>query len=71
MKKRPERQTAEDAYLDAHLAAQASVERIQELLFDLPAPDSDAAINWCNVAELNEVNARLSRVIAFLTNADD
>ena len=65
------RQTAEDAYLAAHQAAQAKVEQIQELLFDLPAPDSDAKINWCHVGDLNEINARLSRVIAFLTNADD
>ena len=71
MKTNRENQTAEDAYLNAHQAAQAAVERIGELLFDLPAPDSEVAINWSHVAELNEVNTRLSRVIAFLTNTDE
>jgi hypothetical protein len=65
------KQTAEDAYLSANMAAHAAVERIQGLLQDLPARDSGVPINWCHVAELNEVNTRLSRVIAFLTNADD
>ena len=71
MKTQKKEQTAEDAYIGAHLSAQAAVEQIQGLLFDLPAPDSEETINWCHVAELNEVNSRLSRVIAFLTNTDD
>ena len=71
MKTNRENQTAEDAYMNAHQTVQAAVERIGELLFDLPAPDSEVAINWSHVAELNEVNTRLSRVIAFLTNTDE
>ena len=71
MKTRTEKRTAQDAYIDAHLTAQATVEEIQKLLFDLPAPDSEETINWCHVAELNEINSRLSRVVAFLTNTDE
>ena len=33
--------TAEAAYENAHLVAQDLVQRIGELLFDLPAPDND------------------------------
>lgn len=59
--------TAQAAYENAHLVAQDLLERIHELLFDLPAPDNDEQpINWAHVGDLNEVNQRLSEVIAFL-----
>lgn len=59
--------TAEAAYENAHLVAQDQLERIRELLFDLPAPGNDELpINWGHVGEMNEVNNRLGAVIAFL-----
>jgi hypothetical protein len=64
--------TAEAAYENSHLVAQDLVQRIGELLFDLPAPGNDEdPINWCHVAELNEVNSRLSRVVAFLEGTEE
>ena len=59
---------AEAAYENAHIVAQDQVERIKELLFDLPAPGNDEhPIHWGHVGDLSEINSRLSAVIAFLT----
>jgi hypothetical protein len=64
--------SAEAAYENAHLVAQDLVQRIHELLFDLPAPGNDERpINWADVGSLNEVNKRLYLVIAFLEGADE
>ena len=69
-KKKP-KLSAEAAYENAHLVAQDLVQRIGELLFDLPAPDNDERpINWADVGSLNEVNNRLSSVVAFLENRE-
>jgi hypothetical protein len=63
--------TAEAAYENAHLVAQDLVERIRELLFDLPAPgDDEHPINWGHVGSINEVNSRLSSVVAFLDGSE-
>lgn len=63
--------TAEAAYENAHLVAQDLVERIRELLFDLPAPGNDEhPINWAHVGSINEVNRRLSSVVAFLEGTE-
>ena len=60
--------TAEAAYENAHLVAQDLLERVRELLFDMPAPGSDDhPIHWGHVGDLNEVNNRLSSVVAFLS----
>ena len=62
---------AEAAYENAHLVAQDLVERIKELLFDLPAPGmEEAPINWCHVGSINEVNNRLSQIVAFLDGTE-
>ena len=59
---------AEAAYENAHLVAQDLVERVRELLFDMPAPgDDEHPINWCHVGDINEVNSRLSHIIDFLS----
>lgn len=64
--------TAEAAYENAHLVAQDLVERIRELLFDLPAPGSDEhPINWADVGSVNEVNNRLSSIVAFLDGTEE
>ena len=64
--------TAEAAYENAHLVAQDMVERIRELLFDLPAPGNDEhSINWADVGSVNEVNNRLSAIVAFLDGTEE
>ena len=64
--------TAEAAYENAHLVAQDLVQRIGELLFDLPAPGNDEhPINWADVGSVNEVNNRLSSVVAFLEGTEE
>jgi hypothetical protein len=62
---------AEAAYENAHLVAQDLVQRIGELLFDLPAPGNEEyPINWGHVGDINEVNNRLSSVVAFLEGTE-
>ena len=62
---------AEAAYENAHLVAQDLVQRINELLFDMPAPgDDEHPIHWGHVGDLGEVNNRLSSVIAFLSGTE-
>ncbi len=64
--------TAEAYYENAHLEAQDLLERIGELLVDMPAPGNDEhRINWADVGSVNEVNNRLSSVVAFLEGADE
>ena len=64
--------TAEAAYENAHIVAQDLVQRIGELLFDLPAPGNDEhPINWADVGSVNEVNNRLSSVVAFLEGTEE
>ena len=64
--------TAEAAYENAHLVAQDLVQRIGELLFELPAPGNDEyPIHWGHVGSLNEVNSRLSSVVAFLEGTEE
>ena len=59
---------AEAAYENAHLVAQDLVERVKELLFDMPAPgDDEHPIHWGHVGDINEINNRLSHIIDFLT----
>lgn len=63
--------TAEAAYENAHLVAQDLVQRIGELLFDLPAPGNDEhPINWADVGTVNEINNRLSSIVAFLDGTE-
>ena len=62
---------AEAAYENAHLVAHSLVTRIGELLFDLPAPGNDEHPIHCgHVGDLNEINDRLSAVIAFMTGTE-
>ncbi len=65
------RPNAEATYENAHAAARSLVERIGELLFDLPAPgDDEHPIRWTHVGTINEVNRRLSEVVAFLDGTE-
>jgi hypothetical protein len=59
--------TADAAYENAHLVAQDLVERIRELLFEMPAPgNEERPIHWGHVGDVNEINRRLSEVVWFL-----
>jgi hypothetical protein len=63
---------ADAAYENAHLIARDLLVRIEELLFDLPAPDSEEhPIDWGHVGSVNHVNELLSRAVAFLENRDE
>ena len=63
--------TADAAYENAHLVAQDLVERIRELLFDMPAPGNEEhPVHWGHVGNVNEVNRRLSEVVAFLDRSE-
>ena len=58
---------AEAAYENAHLVAQDLVQRIGELLFDMPAPGDDAhPIHWGHVGDINRVSAILLEAVTFL-----
>ena len=70
-RKNTNRLQAEAAYENAHLVAQDLVERIRELLTDMPAPGvEEHPINWGHVGSINEVNQRLSQVVAFLDGTE-
>jgi hypothetical protein len=60
---------AEAAYENAHLVARDLVDRIRELLHDMPAPgDEEHPIHWAHVGDITEVNSRLAALVAFLEN---
>ena len=61
--------TANAAYENAHLVARDLLERIEELLNDKPAPDSDG-LHWGHVGDINEINNRLSEIVKFLDGSD-
>ncbi len=70
-RKHTSRLQAEAAYENAHLVAQDLVQRVRELLTDMPAPGVDEhPINWGHVGSINEVNQRLSQVVAFLDGTE-
>jgi len=63
--------TAETAYENAHLVAQDLVERIRELLFDMPAPGNDEhPIHWGHVGDINRVNTILLEAVTFLDGSE-
>jgi len=57
---------AEEAYLAAHAQANTTLDEIRELLFDLPAPESETHIHWGHVGVLSHVNSLLLQVKQFL-----
>ena len=62
---------AEAAYENAHLDAQDQIERIKELLFDMPAPGNEEhPIHWGHVGDISHINAQLSDLIAFLDGSN-
>ena len=62
---------AEAAYENAHLVAHDLLERIKELLFDMPAPGNDEhPIHWGHVGDINHINGQLSDLVAFLDGSN-
>ena len=60
---------AEPAYENAHLVARDLLERLGDLLADLPAPGAERPIHWGHVGDVAHVNALLAEAIAFLDPA--
>ncbi len=62
-----QRLEAEAAYENAHLVARDLLQRIDELLHDLPAPGNDEhPIRWTHVGEITHVAAQLAGIVEFL-----
>ena len=62
-----QRLEAEAAYENAHLVARDLLQRIDELLHDLPAPgDDEHPIRWTHVGAVTHVAAQLAGVVEFL-----
>ena len=62
---------AEPAFENAQLVARDLLQRIGELLTDMPTPGNDKhPIHWGNVGDVNHVNERLSQVVAFLDGSE-
>lgn len=61
--------TADAAYENAHLVARDLLDRIEELLNDCPAPDTEG-LNWGHVGDITEINHRLSTIVRFLDRSE-
>ena len=59
----------EAAYVAQHAAALASLQALQAIIEDMPAPDGDPRINWCHVGSLTEINEQLGQLLRFATGA--
>lgn len=57
---------AEPAYENTHLVARDLLERIDELLSDLPQPGGSVKINWAMVTAMADVNHRLASIVETL-----
>jgi len=59
----------ETAYAAQHAAALASLQALQTIIEDMPAPNSDTRINWAHVGSLTEINEHLGQLLRFATGA--
>ena len=60
--------TADAAYENSHLVTRNLLDRITDLLQDMPAPGNDEQrIHWGDVGDINHVNTLLLQVIQLLT----
>ena len=55
--------TAGPAYENAHLVARDLLDRLRELLDEMPKPD-DRQLTWKSVGNINRFNQQLSELIA-------
>lgn len=56
----------EDRYVEQHVIAQNNLIRIQEILGNMPAPDSGDSITWGHVGSLAELNRQLELAMNFI-----
>lgn len=63
-------ESAADAYAAEYAKAIMLLDEIREVLNDMPAPENReynaAAINWCNVGDIQEINHQLRSIITFV-----
>jgi len=56
---------AEATYKAQHAAALASLQALQAVIEDMPAPDGETRINWGHVGSLVEINEQLGHLLRF------
>jgi len=59
----------EAAYVAQHAAALATLQALQTIIEDMPAPDAETRINWGHVGSLTEINEQLSQLLRFAIGA--
>ena len=59
----------EAAYAAQHAAALASLQALQTIIEDMPAPDAETQINWNHVGSLTEINQQLGHLLRFAIGA--
>lgn len=57
--------TATDAYAMAHAEAMALIERLRDMIQDMPEPETPG-IDWTHAGSLNHVNAQLRVLLGFV-----
>jgi hypothetical protein len=55
----------EAAYVAQHAAALATLQALQTIIEDMPAPDAETRINWGHVGSLTEINEQLGQLLRF------
>lgn len=63
--------TADAAYENSHLVARDLLDRVGELLEEMPAPNGERPVHWGHVGDVNHVNALLLQVVQFLSRAPE
>jgi len=61
---------AEATYSEQHAAAAALLEQLQAALFDMPAPDGEAKIDWGHVGSITEIKRQLQETLEFMTGTN-
>ena len=56
---------AEAAYINQHAAALYTLNELESIIENMPAPDGEAQINWGHVGTLSEINDRLCDLLRF------
>jgi hypothetical protein len=57
------------AYVESYAAVMRYLDKIQNLVHDLPAPESDG-LNWAHVGDMNKVKTDLQEIARFLSGTD-
>jgi len=66
----PMARTAQNAYLATHQEVLEKLQKLQEALFDMPAPDGEAKIDWNHVGSITEINRQLKETLDFMTGTN-